>query len=159
MARDDHDTSRRASKGAHLRVVDGPSAPRSAPRTEPKPPSAPRGLLTRGRAFWRTTVADFELDEHELRLLHEACRMLDTIDELDAQMKADGVMAAGSQGQPVLHPAVAERRQQQLALARLMATLNLDATDDTAGLVREASAKARAAADARWSKSEKARRG
>lgn len=57
-----------------------------------------------------------------------------------------------------MNGAVAELRQQQLALTRLLTVLNLDAAGaGSAGMVREITAQAQRAANARWSKSKQVR--
>lgn len=97
-------------------------------------PRAPVGLGNAGRALWKATVGQYELTAHEQRLLGQACATLDTIAELDAQVDADGVMSTGSMGQQVLHPAVAELRQQRLAFSRMLSQLALP--DPEGGVVR-----------------------
>lgn len=92
---------------------------------------APRGLKAPGTKLWAATVSDFELAEHELAQLEEACRVRDTIAKLRAAVEEDGTMIASSQGSR-LHPGIAEIRQQQLALARLLATLNVPGLEDDA---------------------------
>lgn len=91
--------------------------------------AVPRGLNAAGRKLWDTSVAEFELADHELALLEEACRVRDRIVELDAAVSSDGLMIASSQGLRV-HPAVSEARQQRLTLARLLATLQIPGLDD-----------------------------
>lgn len=106
-------------------------------------------LGNRGRAFWDAQQAQLEFDPHEEAVLLEACRTLDMIDALAKAVESDGVMLVGSQGQPVLNGAVAELRQQQAALARLIIQLNLDAAD-VAGAISAKSGASRAAAQKRW---------
>lgn len=86
--------------------------------------AAPRGFLAAGKKLWESSTAEFELADHELALLEEACRVRDRIVQLDGAVKADGLMIASSQGLR-LHPAVTEARQQRLTLARLLATLQI----------------------------------
>lgn len=121
-------------------------------------PRPPRSLKTRGRALWRQLYDDYEPEPHEADLVLEVCRTLDTIDQLSAAIAADGLMILGSQGQRVLHPAVAELRQQQALYARLVPMLNLDEGSGGVGLATVTSLKAKTAANARWSKSKDARR-
>lgn len=90
-----------------------------------KPPRAPNGLKARGKRFWAEILEEFELSNAEMTILHEACRCLDRLDALTAQITADGVTTTGSMGQIVVHPAVQEARQQQLALDRLIRALGL----------------------------------
>lgn len=113
-------------------------------------PSKADGLAPRGLAFWDALQADTEFDAHDEEILLEACRTLDTIDQLSEAIASDGVMVVGSQGQPVLNGAIAERRQQQQSLGRLIAMLNLDAEYTGAILQREATKNAKKAANARW---------
>ena len=84
----------------------------------------PAGLRRAGRALWRSVTADFEMAEHEAAQLAEACFARDRIEQLREQVNRDGLMIGSSQGVK-LHPGVAEIRAQQLALARLLATLGV----------------------------------
>jgi hypothetical protein len=65
---------------------------------------APKGLQTRGQALWRSTFGEFELAEHEQTLLLEACRTVDLLDLLQAQIDEDGVVLAGVITPPWLRP-------------------------------------------------------
>jgi hypothetical protein len=106
-------------------------------------------LGSRGRGFWDEQQKQLEFDVHEEQVLLEACRTMDVIGSLSDAVRRDGVMLVGSQGQPVVNGAVAELRQQQAALARLIVQLNLDAAD-VAGAITAKSAAGRAAAQKRW---------
>ena len=99
------------------------------PENVPKPP---RDLLRSGRALWRAVLADFDLDEHERQLLHETCRTRDLCDRLQAVLDEEGPMSTSSQGIRV-HPAAVELRQQRIALARLLAALNVPSGEADAG--------------------------
>jgi len=90
-------------------------------RDIPKPPS---GTRASGRRLWASIVTVFELEEHELALLREAVRTVDTLDRLDAVVRADGGMIDTSTGVKV-HPGLVEARQLRIALARLLAALRL----------------------------------
>ncbi|MDN4639700.1 P27 family phage terminase small subunit [Agreia sp. PsM10] len=116
----------------------------------------PRILKDRGRKLWRDLQREAEFDPHETPVLLETCRTVDTIDALADAIERDGVMITGSQGQSVINPAVAELRQQQQSLARLMGILNLDSIDSVASLQTLASIHGRAAANARHSKRNRA---
>jgi hypothetical protein len=50
--------------------------------TARKPLATPSDLPARGHTFWEATVKVFDLNESELRLLHECCRILDELDAL-----------------------------------------------------------------------------
>lgn len=96
---------------------------------------APKGLKASGRQLWKSILADFELDEHELGLLREACRTLDSLDALQAVIDRDGVLDESPQGRRA-HPALVELRQQRITFARLVAQLRLPA-DEEAGSARQ----------------------
>ena len=87
---------------------------------------SPKGLHAPGKRLWRAVDEAFELAEHELAQLAEACFVRDRIEQLRTQVDADGLMIESSQGAR-LHPAVGEIRAQQLAMARLLATLAVPA--------------------------------
>lgn len=87
-------------------------------------PRTPAGLDAAGKRLWSAICADFELAEHELAQLAEACFIRDRIVELRDLVTRDGTMIASSQGMR-LHPGIAEIRAQQLTLARLLATLGV----------------------------------
>lgn len=90
---------------------------------------APRGLAAAGRKLWDAGIEEFEWAEHELAMLEEACRTRDRIVDLDKAVSDDGVMLSSSQGMRV-HPAIAEGRQQRMALARLLVTLGMPALEE-----------------------------
>ena len=120
---------------------------------------APQVLEKRGRQIWKSLSEKYEFDDHEREVLLEFCRVLDRIDSLSGRVDSDGVMIAGSQGQQVLHPAVAEIRQQQQAAGRLLTQLNLPDAEGDVALSRQISSQAQAAANARWQRSKRARGG
>lgn len=91
--------------------------------------AVPDGLGAKGGKLWAAVAGDFELAEHELAVLEEACRVRDQIEKLREAVDADGTMIDSSQGSR-LHPAIAEGRQQRLALARLLATLDVPGLED-----------------------------
>ena len=128
--------------------------------TESRKPRPPRELGRRGRVLWRELHEVLEYESHETVIVVEACRTVDAIGELAAALETDGYMTSGSTGQRVVHPAVAELRQQQQSLVRLLTSLNLDAAlagGGQVGLARAISSQASTAANARWAKSKRAR--
>jgi len=106
-------------------------------------------LGDRGSGLWVELQRTFDFDAHEREVLLEACRTADVIDALAVAVESDGVVVSGSQGQPVLNGAVAELRQQQAALARLLGQLNLSDAELGAAISAR-SAGSRAAAQKRW---------
>lgn len=117
--------------------------------TRPKTATPPRDLAPRGRRFWRSAVAAFQLSEVEFELLRECCRLLDECEALRASVDSEGVTVAGSAGQPRVHPALGELRQHRLALGKLLAQLALPDEEGEA-LASPLQARGRRGAQARW---------
>lgn len=95
--------------------------------TIPKPP---KGLAVSGRKLWSSIVKRYDLEEHESTLLLQACRTVDMLDALQAELDTAGMIVASPQGEKV-NPAAPELRQQRIALARLLAALRVPIGDDT----------------------------
>jgi hypothetical protein len=93
-------------------------------------PNPPAGAGKGGTALWRAVLAEYELEEHELLLLREAVRTVDVLDDLTAQVAADGSVVESPQGSKA-HPALVETRQQRIALARLLTALRLPAGEES----------------------------
>jgi hypothetical protein len=96
----------------------------SARRLEP-----PEGLQADGRSFWEAILEKFELAEHELVILKEACRPIDLLDSLQAAIDQDGPLQRWGEGSRA-YPAAPELRQHRIALARLLASLGIPADPD-----------------------------
>ncbi|EIC63011.1 hypothetical protein [Mycobacteroides abscessus] len=99
--------------------------------TKPQLPTAPAGLAGSGLLLWKSVVGEFDLDEHELAILREACRTVNAIDALQARVDRDGVLNESPQGLRV-HPGLVELRQQRLALTKLLAALAIPADENAA---------------------------
>ncbi|MCS5718595.1 terminase [Herbiconiux sp. CPCC 205763] len=82
-----------------------------------------------GSALWTALTELVDFDVHETSLLTEACRIKDRLDALDVIIRAEGVTVTSPQGVKA-HPAVVEARNQQLTLARLLASLRIPDEDD-----------------------------
>jgi hypothetical protein len=93
-----------------------------------KASGVPSGLKAGGRRLWKSVTDDYELDRHELDLLAQAARTVDTLDALEAIVASEGLMSMSAQGARV-HPAVSESRQQKITLARLLAALRVPLGD------------------------------
>ncbi|MFJ2534774.1 hypothetical protein [Microbacterium maritypicum] len=107
----------------------------------------PDGLGPRGLAYWEALTGPMVFSVSEREYLIEACRTLDRIDDLSAQVKTDGAVIAGSMGQKILHPAIAEVRMLQASFLRLVGALNLP--EDAAATEKFRTARAKAGAAAR----------
>lgn len=117
-------------------------------------PKAPRGLGAAGKRLFKAVIADLpdglEFADSELEVLAMAARQADTVADLEAVVATDGVMSTGSTGQATVHPAIAEARQGRGAVARLLASLAVDAS--------VASSAASPAARQAWAQAERERR-
>ena len=87
-------------------------------------PRAPAGAKSAGRALWRSVLGEYDLEEHELALLRQACRVADACDDLQTLVDAEGVLVAGR-----AHPALVELRQQRITLARLVVAIRVPIGD------------------------------
>lgn len=120
--------------------------------TDTHKPNPPAGLSSNGLRFWHDTLDVYELTDSELALLTEACRTIDNLDALAAQIAVDGAMLTGSMGQPVIHPGLTEARGQRVVLHRLLAALALPDPDGQS-VTTARTTRAQTAAKARWDRS------
>ncbi|PQE02568.1 hypothetical protein CYL16_03330 [Mycobacterium sp. EPG1] len=92
----------------------------------------PRGLKAAGTRLWTTVNAEFDLDNepHKLEILTHACRVSDTVAQLERAAAKEPLTAVGSAKQLVIHPLIAEVRAQRALLAQLIARLNFEGQDE-----------------------------
>lgn len=124
----------------------------SIPTAPVKRPAAPRGLDKSGRKLWREIVSSgkYELRPDELRVLEDACREADLIDELTVAAVGTPKMVRGSHGGTVINPLISELRQHRVTLNSLLRFLRLPDEGAAGELPRSVSA--RKAAQSRWGK-------
>lgn len=89
-------------------------------------PKMPSGLGTEGRKLWREIVGEFDVNEepHKRRILFDACKTADLIDQLETAMQSQPLTAKGSMGQLVIHPLIAQSQSARTQLAQLLTRLN-----------------------------------
>ncbi len=106
-------------------------------RDNPKP----AGLKTAGGKLWDSVTDDYELDNHELLLLREACRTADRLDRLAEEALKLPVTVENHRGDQVASPAMVEARQQSITLTRLLASLRLPSGEEEGRPQRRGSAR------------------
>lgn len=125
--------------------------------TAPKrKPTKPKNLKVAGAKLWRliSDPAKYELRPDELRILEDACREADLIDEIESQLDGEPFMVTGSQGQDVIHPLIPELRQHRATLTSMLLKLKLPDDEPTEkASTSPRSVGARNAANARWGNS------
>lgn len=84
-----------------------------------------RGLGAAGKRLWDNVIESFALEVHEEALLREACRTVDTINQLQREIDRDGVTTHTGFETKRIHPALIEIRQQRITLTRIVAALGL----------------------------------
>lgn len=89
-------------------------------------PDAPRHLRAGTRRWWDTVVADYDLEDHHLRLLTLAAEAWDRCAEAREILEAEGLTFTDRFGQPKARPEVAIERDSRIAFARLLRELGLD---------------------------------
>jgi len=92
----------------------------------PKGPKAPEWLEELTQTWWRSVVADYDLEEHHLRLLTLACEAWDRGQQARAQIANEGATYEDRFGAPRLHPAVTIEHNARIEFARLIRELDLD---------------------------------
>jgi hypothetical protein len=113
-------------------------------------PDPPEGLGLRAARLWDDIVEAQELRTDELRVLEDACREVDLIERMHAELQGAPLVVKGSMGQDVANPLVQELRQHRALVARLLGSLKLSDEDGEEYDARARSAQARKAAVARW---------
>ena len=111
----------------------------------------PKGIGENGAKLWRGVASAYQLRVDEYQILEDACREVDLIARLEAELEGAPLMVEGIKGQPIASPLVSELRQHRSVLARLLGALKLP---DAAGEV-QADTRSQAARDlvsARWGK-------
>ncbi|MFI7134205.1 hypothetical protein ACIBQ1_51665 [Nonomuraea sp. NPDC050153] len=116
-----------------------------------KKSTVPAGLGPSGAELWEDVTALGPLPPHKLRILLDACREADLVDELEAARVGRPLEVKGSMGQPVAAPLVSELPKHRALLASLLGKLGLpDEVADERPKSSRRSESARAAARARW---------
>ena len=98
--------------------------------TRPKTP--PEHLDKPTRRWWAGVVADFDLDEHHVRLLTLAAEAWDRGQQARRALAKKGLTFLDRFGSPKPHPEVAIERDSRIAFARMVRELALDVIEPNA---------------------------
>src|SRR6266498_456251 len=94
-----------------------------------KPAELPQGEFgATGRKLWDDITDEFDLESQELIVLIQACRIADVCEQLH-EFLDEGLVDTDGNGNPAPNKLLVELRQQQIALARLMAALRIPVSD------------------------------
>jgi len=83
------------------------------------------GLGSSGTALFTSIDDHYELEVHERLLLVEACRTADRLNAIADALASAPLTVTNARGDEAAQPLLSEARQQQLVLARLIASLRL----------------------------------
>lgn len=85
----------------------------------------PEHLSDRAQGYWRSIVAGWELEPHQLELLRRLCEAMDRADECRVILAGRGLTTEDRYGQVKPHPLVNVERDCRIGIARLTRELNL----------------------------------
>ena len=86
----------------------------------------PEGAARRWKAWWRSVLEGFDLDEHHKHLLEAACGAWDRMVQARMAIAEHGLTFEDPAGSPKARPEVAIERDARIAFARLVRELDLD---------------------------------
>lgn len=90
-------------------------------------PARPRDLGAAGRKLWASILAAWELSEHELLILADACRQADRAAEARKLIDAEGITVDSGRAGLKPHPAVAIERNAQASVVTLLRSIGITA--------------------------------
>ncbi len=114
------------------------------------PLERPDGLGPRASRLWDRITGEFQLRADEAEVLEDACRTLDIVVRMEAELAVGPLWVRGSQGQEVANPISSELRQHRALFIRQMGALHLPVDEDDAAGRR--TMMARELGKARWRK-------
>ena len=92
----------------------------------PTSPPTPKGLSRRAQRLWRDVTTAYRIDADGLATLEVACRCLGRLQAAEEIIAAEGLMATGSAGQPVPHPAILIADRERNGYLRCIRLLGLE---------------------------------
>ena len=89
-------------------------------------PSPPKHLQPNTKAWFKNVIADYDLEEHHVRLLTLACESWDRCVQAREAIAEHGLTITDRFGFPRARPEVAIERDAKISFARLCRELDLD---------------------------------
>ena len=86
----------------------------------------PKHLSRESKAFWRSVLKDYELEDHHLKLLQAACESWDRVLAARKEIEAKGEYYTDRWDQPRPHPAHKVELDNKSMFTRLIRELALD---------------------------------
>lgn len=83
-------------------------------------------LRAETRAFFDSVTENYELEEHQKKILLSACECWDRVTEAKERIEKDGAYVRDRFDQLKAHPGIIVERDNRTLFARLMRELNLD---------------------------------
>jgi hypothetical protein len=106
-------------------------------------------LKTAGKALWKAQLSEFRANSPaELALLEQACKTIDELAQMDADLADMGYIVSGSANQPRINPLLGAIAQHRKLLDQLIVALGVPLPSELVGRRRSATAKQNA--DTRW---------
>lgn len=90
-------------------------------------PVRPKDLGPAGRKLWAAIVAGWELADHEVLVLADACRQADRAAEARRLIDAEGITVESGRAGLKPHPAVAIERNAQASVVTLLRSIGIAA--------------------------------
>lgn len=85
----------------------------------------PKHLKVGTKKWIKKILADYELEDHHIKILITAAECWERITQARNQIKKEGAYYTDRWGCPKSHPALADERNNRIVFARLLRELNL----------------------------------
>jgi phage terminase small subunit len=94
-------------------------------KAKPRQPRPPAHLSKQKKAWWKSVVSSFVLEEHHILLLTKAAEAHDRADQARDILAKEGLSYTDRHGQPRARPECNIERDNRVLFARLLRELNL----------------------------------
>lgn len=111
---------------------------------------APSGLAAEGKALWAAMTDGLTYRPDELAVLAGACKLADTVAQLEKATKDAPLVVAGSKGQDTVNPLLQELRLTRAELTRQLARIDVPEIGEDGQARNSSRTSSRKSARARW---------